>query len=198
MRFAVIVVSMLMVATPSEASKSCMSKTEARQHFGSVHIYWHGPDHCWDATPTRRRQIQKVQRKNGQPKWQNSMSEMLADGEPAPPPGPRTPSDARQQGNDAAAGAPWVDRWLDIEPSPPPSPLVARWVDIVQVAPPPTGQRKLELSATPPTIIGRETDPMVSPRAVVLVCFVIVLSLATIEVLFRRTIYDRPESATSL
>jgi len=22
-----------------------MSKTEARQHFGSVHIYWHGKDH---------------------------------------------------------------------------------------------------------------------------------------------------------
>jgi hypothetical protein len=53
MRVAVIVVSMLAVSTPSEASKSCMSKTEARQHFGPVHIYWHGPDHCWDATPTR-------------------------------------------------------------------------------------------------------------------------------------------------
>jgi hypothetical protein len=47
LRVAVIVVSMLMVATPSEASQSCMSKTEARQHFGSVHIYWHGQDHCW-------------------------------------------------------------------------------------------------------------------------------------------------------
>src|ERR1700716_338081 len=53
LRVGVIVVSMLMVATPSEASQSCMSKTEARQHFGSVHIYWHGQDHCWDATPTR-------------------------------------------------------------------------------------------------------------------------------------------------
>ena len=42
MRVAVIVVSMLMVATPSAASQSCMSKTEARQHFGSMHIYWHG------------------------------------------------------------------------------------------------------------------------------------------------------------
>jgi hypothetical protein len=40
MRVAMIVVSILVVATPSEASKSCMSKTEARQHFGSVRIYW--------------------------------------------------------------------------------------------------------------------------------------------------------------
>jgi hypothetical protein len=38
-----------------------MSKTEARQHFGSVRIYWHGEDHCWGATPTRL--IHKVQQK---------------------------------------------------------------------------------------------------------------------------------------
>jgi hypothetical protein len=64
MRVAVIVVLMLVRATPSEASTSCMTKTEARQHFGSVYIYWHGPEHCWDATPTRRRhQIHKVQQK---------------------------------------------------------------------------------------------------------------------------------------
>jgi hypothetical protein len=33
MRVPVIVVTMLVVTTPSEASRSCMSKTEARQHF---------------------------------------------------------------------------------------------------------------------------------------------------------------------
>jgi len=51
--------------------------------------------------------------------------------------------------------------------------LVARWVDIVQVAPPP--------------VIEREPEPIASPRAVVLVFIAIVLALtlATIEVLFR-------------
>jgi hypothetical protein len=179
MRVAVIVVTMLVVTTPSEASRSCMSKTEARQHFGSVHIYWHGPDHCWDATPTRRRhQIHSVvQRKNDQPKWHESMSEMLPDEEPVQTLGARTSWDARQHRNDpAAAGAPWVDRWVDIEPSQPP--LVARWVDIVQVA--------------PPAVIEREPEPMVSPRAMVLVftAIVLALTLATIEVLFRCTIYE--------
>lgn len=53
MRVLVLVVVMLMLPTTSEASKSCMSKTEARKHFGLVHIYWHGTDHCWDATSTR-------------------------------------------------------------------------------------------------------------------------------------------------
>jgi hypothetical protein len=115
MRVAVIVV-LLLVTTPSEASKSCMSSTEARQHFGSVHIYWHGKDHCWDATPTRRHhQIHQVQKKIDEPKWHKAMSEMLLDAGPVQ--------------------TPWIDRWVDIQPPQPP--IVARQVDIVQVAPPP-------------------------------------------------------------
>jgi hypothetical protein len=167
MPIAVIAVSMLVMlvaATPSEASPSCMSKTEARQHFGSVHIYWHGRDHCWDATPTRRYhqinrvqrkiRIQEVQEKTDQPNWHDSMSKMLPDDEPVQ--------------------TPWVARWANIEPSEPP--IVARWVDIVQVAPPP--------------VIEREPEPMVTPRGVVLVFLAIVLTLGTIEILFRCTIYE--------
>jgi hypothetical protein len=173
MRVAVIVVTMLVATTPSEASSSCMSKTEARQHFGSVHIYWHGPDHCWDASPTRRHhQIHNiVQRKNDQPKWRESMSEMLADAEPV-------------QSVPTTVQLPWLDRWVDIDPSQPP--LVARWVDIVPVAPSP--------------VIERDREPTVSPRAVVLVfiALLLALTLATIEVLFRRTIYERPKSTTPL
>src|ERR1700687_2201035 len=141
MPIAVIAVSMLVmlvVATPSEASQSCMSKTEARQHFGSVHISWHGRDHCWDATPTRRHhQINR-----------HSVSEMLPDDEPEQ--------------------TPWVARWANIEPP------IASWFDIVQVAPPP--------------IVERKPEPMVTPHGVELVFLAIVLTLGTIEVLFRCTI----------
>jgi hypothetical protein len=63
MRVAMIVVAMVVVTTPLEASQSCMSKTEARQHFRTSHIYWHGPDHCWDATPPRQHQVQGVRRR---------------------------------------------------------------------------------------------------------------------------------------
>ena len=63
MRVAVIVAAVLVVTTPSEASKSCMTKAEARQHFGSVHLYWHGPNRCWDATSTRRYAANRAQRK---------------------------------------------------------------------------------------------------------------------------------------
>ena len=119
MRVALFVVFVSVLTTPSEASNSCMSKTEARQHFGSVHIYWHGKDHCWDATPIRRHHTVRqnihpptAQRKIDQPKWHDAMSEMLPNEEPVQ--------------------SPWVDRWIDIEPPP----IDARWVDIAQVGPP--------------------------------------------------------------
>ena len=38
MRVVAIVVLMLVLTTPSKSSQSCMTKTEARQHFGWVHI----------------------------------------------------------------------------------------------------------------------------------------------------------------
>jgi hypothetical protein len=65
---------------------------------------------------------------------------------------------------------PWVNRWVDIEPAQ--LPVVGRWVDIVQVSPPPVIER---------------TEPMVTPRGVVLVIVTIVLTLAIVEVLFGGT-----------
>jgi len=161
MRIGVIVVSMLVLTASSEASDSCMTKTEARQHFGSVHIYWHGKDHCWDATPGRRhRRIhtvrqkdhldtvqQTVQQKIHQPSWHDSMSEMLPD--------------------EAPVRTPWVAPQVDIEP--PQLSMAERWVDIVQVA--------------PPRII-RKPEPMVTPRGMVMVIITIILAITIFELLF--------------
>jgi hypothetical protein len=165
-RVAVIVVSVLVVTTPSEASKSCMSKTEARQHFGSVHIYWHGKEHCWDATPTRRRQhrINNVQRKLDQPKWRETMS-LLPKEEPAilkeePAILPKEEPVTR-----------WIDRWVDTEPPP----IASRWVDIVQVAPSP---------------IIRKSEPLVTLRDIVIVIIVVGVTLAIVMV-FERAISRR-------
>jgi len=156
MRVAVFVVFVLMVSTPSEASQSCMTKSEARQHFGSVYLYWHGKDHCWDVTPIRRHrqahrvqkirkveQIHKDQRKVDQPQWYESMSEMLPDEEPAK--------------------TSWVDRWVDIEPAQRPS------VDIVAVV--------------PPAVIEPRPEPTLTPRFVVMAITAIALTLAIVELL---------------
>ena len=97
-----------------------MSMTEARQHFGLVHIYWHGAGHCWDASSGRRQRhiIQKVAAKPDQPKWRDAMSEMVPDAN--------------------VAQTPWLDRWVNIKPSE--LPLAARWVDIPQATPSPTAE----------------------------------------------------------
>jgi hypothetical protein len=185
MRVAAIIAVVLVSITPSEASKSCMTKAEARQHFGSVHIYWHGPNRCWDATPSRRHTSRNIQRKTptrevkqkiDQPKWRDSISELLADGDPVQSIG--TLADARRYGNDGAVTATrWIDRWTEIEPSI----LAARWVDIAQVERPPNIERKA----------GRS----VRPHGLVLVFIVFVLlALATIEVLFGGRIHQWPRS----
>jgi hypothetical protein len=155
MRIGVIVVSMLVLTTSSQASESCMTKAEARQHFGSVHIYWHGKDHCWDATSTRqhhrihtaqkKKQIATVQQKIHQPSWHESMSEMLPD--------------------EAPVRTPWAAPQVDIEP--PQISMAERWVDIAQVA--------------PPRVI-RKPAPMVTPRGVVMVIIIITLTLAIVMI----------------
>jgi hypothetical protein len=153
MRVAVLVV-FLVVTTPSEASMSCMSKTEARQHYGSLHIYWHGKDHCWDATRSNQRdatrtlrhgQVHRVQQEIDKPKWHEAMSEMLPD------------VNTLQRS--------WVDRWVDIEPPPP---IASRWVDIAQVTSPPT--------------IEPHPQPTVVPRGVLLVLVFVVLAMTLVIV----------------
>lgn len=65
---------------PSEASQPCVSRTEARQHSASVHLYRHGRDQCWDAVPTLgNHQVHGVQRVIEQPGPEDSMPEMLPD-----------------------------------------------------------------------------------------------------------------------
>ena len=186
MRVVVIVVSMsiLAVATPSQASDSCMTKTEARQHFGLVHIYWHGPDHCWNATGVRYRHIvhriqhrthQQVLAKNdppkdGPPRWRDSMSELLADYEPQQALPTRTSVDAGNHDSDAATAATnWSERWVDIDQVAPPRVIVTEPEPVV---------------ASP--IPARQSEAMVTPREVAFVCVVIILTLVTMEVVIRR------------
>jgi hypothetical protein len=169
--FAVSMLVMLMAAAPSAASPSCMSRTEARRHFGSAHLYWHGRNHCWNALqPQRHDRIAGVPRSVVPPKWREPMAEMLPDNEPV------------QKPLQMAAQTPLPDRQANIEP--PQSPVAERWVDIVQV--------------TSPPVIEREPEPKpeakVTPRSALLAFIAIVLMLGTIEVLFRCTSDERRPS----
>lgn len=166
---AFIVASISALTVPSQASSSCMSKSEARQHYGSVHIYWHGPDHCWDATPGRHREVRKnqsdidrqVQRGSRRSDWRQAMSEMLPDDVPA------QTSDARGAGSTASAS------WLD------------RWIDIVQVVPRAQTERQSEPAMTLPVLAAEPESGGTPHVVVVLAFFAFLLIFATIEILLR-------------
>ena len=118
MRVAVIVVFASMLTTPSEASKSCMSKTEARQQFDS-YIYWHGPEHCWDATPTRLHGVRhRVRHPEPTPHFVV----------PIPSPDLRRSANAmatdEPETTELITVIPWVERWTDITQRTPPASIV--------------------------------------------------------------------------
>jgi hypothetical protein len=146
-----------------------MSKSEARQHFGSLHIYWHGPNHCWDATPGRNRQVRnnqsnadrQVQRGGRHSDWRQAMSEMLPGDGPVEVPGAQIAASA------AAVGASWLDRWIDIVPVVP--------------------QLRAESgpSATSPALASEPESSGMPHIVVVLAFFAFLLIFATIEILFR-------------
>ena len=116
MRVAVIVVFVSLLTMRSEASTSCISKTEARQQFGTVYLYWHGPEHCWDATPTRLHGVRhRVRHPEPTPHFV------------VPIPSP----DLRRSANAMATDEPeteliipWVERWTDITQRTPPASIV--------------------------------------------------------------------------
>jgi hypothetical protein len=105
MRVALTVAFLLVLIAPAEASNSCMSKAEARKHFGAVHIYWHGTQHCWDATPKRRHHDIHNVRRTRFTQAQNRFDEPIPQ-EVAPVAIPD------QQPLRMA----WVDRWVDVGP----------------------------------------------------------------------------------
>ena len=170
MRVALFVAALIVASTaPSHASSSCMSKSEARQHYGSVHIYWHGPDHCWDATTGRHRQVLKdqpnidrqVRPGSHRSDWRQAMSEMQPDDAPVQAP------DAG--GADGAASANWLHRWIDI----------------VQVVPRPQTERQPDPAMASPALVPPSEPGGMSHVVIILAFFAFLLIFATIEILLR-------------
>jgi len=211
MRVAVLVVAILMIATTSEASQSCMSKTEARRHFGSVHLYWHGADHCWDASSIRSRHqfARKIERRIDQPKSQTFKPQ------DARPQDVKSvdikPQDRRQQGDEQQDSKAFASRELaarqlastwpasmsqmlsDDEPvqAPVQAPVqrllqrswADRWVDI-KPAPLPLAERWVDIAPVTPPPNSSASDPELRMMVLGLVLIVVALMLAIVQVLF--------------
>ncbi len=213
MRVAMIVVTILAATTPLEAAQSCMSKTEARQHFGAVHIYWHGLDHCWDATPGRH-QIHRVQRrtptdeaqaKPEQPKREESKLDQSKLDQPK--------LDQSKFDQSRFDQSKWRDSMSEMLPdsdlaqalkarrdaprdendnAATAAPSTNRLVDLESS---PLVSRWVDIAqVVPPPIIERRSEPLVAPRSAVLMLVAFVLILGTVAIAFCVMVYDRPRS----
>jgi hypothetical protein len=162
---------------PAQASGMCLTKAEARQMFRTSHLYWHGKDHCWDASPVaarpasiayslRHRDTRRLPPMTAKPSNEVAKTDT--------PPTPTNSGELQQasvlpvlrQWSDTMAMAgsveitPWIDRWPDQPIKPPGRPVIA------QVA---------------------ANAALVTPRGMVAGIMILVLSLAILEVLFGGT-----------
>jgi hypothetical protein len=124
MRVAVVIALTLLAASSARASQSCMTKDEARSHFATSYLYWHGPDHCWDASPGGPQSVRKTQQRNVQsnlgkrrePNWREARSEVLsADSASAVP--QLQPSEQNERASERSGGVPGVDQGEERAPA---------------------------------------------------------------------------------
>jgi hypothetical protein len=185
--------ALALASSPSIASPSCMTQAEARAKFPTQHLWWHGPNRCWDATPGRRQLAKRIEARkqaDAEPevkavrtapeekkaeekkpvvsndrRWRDAMSRMRPE-DFAGSVGP-----ARAEASADPSGTPAVPRVNFFE----------RWVDIAQSVPPIVGKASpADLAAD-----ARAAEPLVTPTRVMLGLLVLILSLGLFELLRR-------------
>lgn len=195
MRVAIIAVAIVVASSPSLASPSCMTQSEARQKFPNAHLWWHGPNRCWDGTPSPRlRLAQRIKAKepkpvqrearaerdpqeekqqdwSNTPKWREAMSRMR----PEDIAGVTGPARAQASIEPVATSDEPRMNWRD------------RWVEVAQRIPPIVGKAgPADLAAN-----ASNTEPIVTPIRVMLALLMLLLALGVYELLFRRTEWRR-------
>jgi len=53
------IVAIVIVPMQAASAATCMTKSEARRVYSTSHLYWHGANHCWDATSGGRRYAER-------------------------------------------------------------------------------------------------------------------------------------------
>ena len=209
MRIAVIAVAIVMVSSPSQASPSCMTLVEARAAFGNKHLWWHGPNRCWDATPSRRRLAERS--KAREPKQAAARSGQVDRPAERPIAEEKNPprwthetrwreAMSRMLPEDVAALQPNAAAHVSIEildvPMPrfemPPAAAPRtnwrdRWVEVVPSVPS-VAEKPAAVAFS--TASAPEVEPLLTPTRVILALLAVLLTLALVEILFRTTHRD--------
>ena len=193
MRVAIIVVAVSLVSLPAMASPSCMTQSEARQKFPKDHLWWHGPNRCWSATPPSRQRLaqrnkaketrqaeredveeKKPSRASGETRWRDAMSKAL-------------PEDLAVSAGVTASAQAEVSLAPLMAPAAPRADWSERWVEIAQRAPPIVGKAgPADLAAD-----ASRTEPIVTPIRVMLALLMLLLAFGTFELVVRRPGRDR-------
>ena len=189
-----VAIALLFASSPARSSPSCMTQSEARAKFPTSHLWWHGPNHCWDATPSRTQLSKRIRARETKPaqaeeqaesataedkqadikrkfdawqasRWREAMSKMRPDDVP----GASASARAQASVEPLEAPATRVNFW-------------DRWVEIAQRAPPVVDQ------AGPSDLAAdtRVAEPIVTPMRVMLALLVLVLTIGAAELLLRR------------
>lgn len=193
MRVAIIVVAVSLASVPALASPSCMTQSEARQKFPKEHLWWHGPNRCWSATPPSRQRLAQLNKaREARRAARETQAEREVPEEKKPPQvasatkwreamSKASPEDISGATARAQAQAEVTLTPLQ-EPAPPGADWRERWVDIAQRVPPIVGKAgPADLAAD-----AGAAEPVVTPTRVMLALLVLMLAFGTFELVVRR------------
>jgi hypothetical protein len=199
MRVAIIVVAVSLASVPALASPSCMTQSEARQKFPKEHLWWHGPNRCWGATPpSRQRLAQRIRARETRQAVREAEPEREAVEEKKPS---RSANDtkwreamskARPEDLVASTSVASAQAEVTLAPpatdsAPPRADWRERWVEIIPRVPPIVDQAgPADLAAD-----ARAVEPLVTPTRVMLALLVLLLAFGTFELVVRRPGRDR-------
>jgi hypothetical protein len=197
MRVAIIVVAVSLVSLPALASPSCMTQSEARQKFPKEHLWWHGPNRCWGATPpSRQRLAQRIKAGKTRPVARDAEPEAVEEKKPS-----RSASDtkwreamSKARPEDLVASTSVASAQAEVtlaapaaDPAPPRADWRERWVEITQRVPPIVDKADpADLAAD-----ARAVEPLVTPTRVMLALLVLLLAFGAFELMVRRPGRDR-------
>lgn len=189
MRVAIPVTAILLASSPAFASPSCMTQSEARQKFPTAHLWWHGPNRCWDATaPSRQRLAERNRTREAKHASRSATSapEDEEDEKSAPRPVEPRWRDAMSRASAADLAGITAPARAEAGIAVPPASSSAmdwreRWVEIAQHMPPAAGKAVSgELTADASRIA-----PIVTPLRVMLMLLVLILAIGAFELLRR-------------
>jgi len=206
MRIAMLVAAIALVSSPSLASPSCMTQNEARAKFPTAHLWWHGPNRCWDATPSRTQLSKRIKAREtraASPEVlpereapQEKLQERLALGRVTPEKRPANwahesrwreamsrmlPEDEPRVEAAAQAQASSTREAPLAAPVAPQMNWHDRWIEVSPAAKRAAGQ-------STPADVAANAEPIVTPTRVMLALLAVVLTLGFVELVFRKTV----------